>query len=155
MINNTNYRWPKIDIFSYEENSTHIYAYPKHQHNLGTMNYISKTDIEPIYLRLFGPLLVPSPYHLRKSLKAVIRLGRSNVFYACDGNTVLHRYNQESVYAWRLPCNELHKTYSFVKSTRNSTKNLCYEELISYQQNQSLSLYVYKCDEDLQRTLSK
>jgi hypothetical protein len=153
IVNGTNYRWPKIDIFSYQENSTHIYAYPKHQHNPGTMSYITKDNVEPIYLRLLGPLLVPSPYHPRKSLKAMMRLGRSNAFYVCEGNTFLHRYNQKAIEPWRLPCEELHKSYPFVKSQHNSTTGLCYEELISSQQNQSLSLYVYKCDEDLQRTL--
>ncbi len=151
IINGTNYRWPKIDIFPYEENSTHIYAYPKQQHNLGTMNYILKTNIEPIYLRLLGPILVPSPYHPRKSLKAMIKLGQSNVFYVCEGNRFLHRYNQKSNETWRVPCEELHKSYLFVKSQYNSTNNLCSEQLISYQKNQSLSLYVYKCDEDLQK----
>jgi hypothetical protein len=155
IVNGTNYRWPKIDVFSYQENSTHIYAYPKHEHSLAKMNYIQKTNIEPTYLRLLGPLLVPSPYNPRKSLKATIKLGRSNVFYVCEGNTFLHRYNQKSIETWRLPCEELYQSYSFVQSRYNSTNSLCYEELISSQHNQSLSLYVYKCDEDLPRTFTK
>jgi hypothetical protein len=118
------------------------------------MNYITKNYTEPIYLRLLGPLLVPSPYHPRKSLKAMIKLGRSNVFYVCEGNTFLHRYNKGPTEIWRLPCKELHESYSFVKSQHNSTSGLCYEQLISSQQNQSLSLYIYKCDEHLQRTLT-
>ncbi len=45
IVNGTNYRWPKIDLFPYQENSTHIYASPKHEHNLGTMKYINKKNI--------------------------------------------------------------------------------------------------------------
>ncbi|CAF3330346.1 unnamed protein product [Rotaria socialis] len=153
LVNKTNYRWPKIDIFPYEENKTHIYAYPKHQHNLGTMNYLAKSDLEPIYLRILGPLLVPSPRHLRLSLKAMIKLGRSNLFYACEGNTFLHRYNRGPTETWRVPCKELHRTYPFVQNERNLTTSLCFEELKFPQLNQSLSLYQYRCAEDLRRTL--
>ncbi|CAF0719627.1 unnamed protein product [Rotaria sp. Silwood1] len=153
IVNRTNYRWPKIDIFPYEENDTHIYAYPKHHHNLGTMNYIAKTNVEPIYLRILGPLLVPSPRNLRLSLKAMIKLGRSNVFYACEGNTFLHRYNRGPTETWRVPCKELHNTYPFVKNKRNATTSLCFEELKFPHLNQSLSLYKYRCEEDLPRTL--
>jgi hypothetical protein len=79
IVSRTNYHWPKIDIFPYEEDATHIYAYPTHKHNLGTMNYITKTNIESLYLRLLDPLLVPSPYNLPLSLGAMIKLGRSNL----------------------------------------------------------------------------
>ncbi|CAF0966335.1 unnamed protein product, partial [Didymodactylos carnosus] len=33
-VNGTKYRWPKIDLFPYYENKTHLSAYPKHRHNL-------------------------------------------------------------------------------------------------------------------------
>jgi len=153
LVNRAKYRWPKIDIFPYEENATHIYAYPKHQHNLGTMNYIAKTNIEPVYLRILGPLLVPSPYDPRLSLKAMVRLGRSSVFYACEGNTFLHRYNRGPTETWRVPCAELHRNYPFVRNVRNQTSGLCFEELRFPQVEQSISLYQYRCKEDLPRTL--
>ncbi|CAF0761433.1 unnamed protein product [Adineta ricciae] len=153
IVNRTNYRWPKIDIFPYEENATHIYAYPKHQHNLGTMSYLAKSNVEPVYLRVLGPLLVPSPRQPRLSLKAMVRLGRSNLFHVCEGNTFLHRYNRGSTDNWRVPCKELHRNYPFVRSERNATTNLCSEELKFPQLNQGLSLYKYRCEEDLPRTL--
>ncbi|CAF1294513.1 unnamed protein product [Adineta steineri] len=153
IVNRTNYRWPKIDIFPYEENATHIYAYPKHQHNLGTMYYLAKTNVDPVYLRVLGPLLIPSPRHPRLSLKSMVRLGRSSVFFACEGNTFLHRYNRGPTDNWRVPCKELHKTYPFVKSERNATHSLCFEELKYPQSNRNLSLYKYRCEEDLPRTL--
>jgi hypothetical protein len=117
------------------------------------MNYIAKSNVEPVYLRVLGPLLVPSPRHPRISLKAMVRLGRSNLFYVCEGNTFLHRFNRSPLDNWRVPCKELHKTYPFVKGERNETNNLCFEELKYPQLNQSLSLYKYRCEEDLQRTL--
>lgn len=153
IVNRTNYRWPKIDIFPYEENSTHIYAYPKHRHNLGTMSHIAKHHIEPVYLRILGPLLVPSPHNPRLSLQAMVRLGKANVFYACEGNTFLHRYNRGPADNWRVPCLELHKTYPFVYSQRNDTSRLCFEELKYPRLDQSLSLYKYECAEALPRTL--
>ena len=154
LVNRTNYRWPKIDIFPYEENATHIYAYPKHQHNLGTMNYLAKSNVDPVYLRILGPLLVPSPRQPRLSLKSMIKLGRANLFNACEGNTFLHRYNRGPTDNWRVPCIELHKTYPFVRAERNSTSGICFEELKYPQLNQSLSLYMYRCEEHLPRTLS-
>ena len=153
IVNRTNYRWPKIDIFPYEENATHIYAYPKHQHNLGTMNYLAKSNVDPVYLRILGPLLIPSPRQPRSSLKAMVKLGRSSVFYACEGNTFLHRYNRGPTEHWRVPCKELHRTYPFVRNERNATSNLCSEELRFPQLQQSLSFYKYRCEENLPRTL--
>lgn len=153
LVNRTNYRWPKIDIFPYEENATHIYAYPKHQHNLGTMNYLAKSNVDPVYLRVLGPLLIPSPRQPRLSLKSMVKLGRSNVFFACEGNAFLHRYNRGPTNSWRVPCKELHRTYPFVKNERNSTTGICNEELKFPQLNRSLSIYMYRCEEDLPRTL--
>jgi hypothetical protein len=98
------------------------------------MNYIAKSNIEPVYLRILGPLLVPSPRQLRLSLKAMVRLGRSSVFYACEGNTFLHRYN-------RGP------------AEYDPIDGLCSEQLRFPQLNQSLSIYKFRCDENLPRTL--
>ena len=117
------------------------------------MNYLAKHHVEPVYLRVLGPLLVPSPHNLRFSLRAMVRLARPNIFYACEGNTFLHRYNRGSIDSWRVPCKELHETYPFVKSRRNATNGLCFEELKFPRLNQSLSLYIYRCKEDLKRTL--
>ena len=117
------------------------------------MSYLAKTNVDPVYLRVLGPLLIPSPRQPRLSLKAMVKLGRSSVFYACEGNTFLHRYNRGPTENWRVPCKELHRTYPFVKNERDSTNNLCTEELKFPQLNQSLSLYKYRCEEDLQRTL--
>jgi len=154
LIRGTNYRWPKIDIFPYEENATHIYAYPKHRHNLGTMNYLAKSNVDPVYLRILGPLLVPSPRQPRLSLKSMIKSGRENVFQICVGNTFLQRYNRGARNVKRLPCEKLHETYPFVRAKRNSTSGICFEELKYPQLNQSLSLFMYRCAEDLPRTLS-
>jgi hypothetical protein len=117
------------------------------------MNYIAKSNIEPVYLRILGPLLVPSPRQLRLSLKAMVRLGRSSVFYACEGNTFLHRYNRGPAEAWRVPCRELHKTYPFVHNEYDPIDGLCSEQLRFPQLNQSLSIYKFRCDENLPRTL--
>lgn len=117
------------------------------------MNYLAKVNVDPVYLRVLGPLLIPSPRQPRLSLKAMVKLGRSNLFYACEGNTFLHRYNRGPTENWRVPCKELHKTYPFIKTERDSLNNLCFEELKFPQLNQSLSLYKYRCEEDLPRTL--
>ena len=117
------------------------------------MSYIAKTYIEPVYLRVLGPLLVPSPYDPRLSLKAMVRLGRSNIFNVCEGNTFLHRYNRGPTETWRVPCVELHRNYPFVRNERNATSRLCFEELRFPQVNESLTLYQYRCNEDLPRTL--
>jgi hypothetical protein len=86
-VNGTHYRWPKIDVFPYQESRTHIFAFPRHDHNLGTMNYLAKTDVEPTHLRPLGPLLLPSPRNLHQSLKAMIKLGKSNKFYIKSKST--------------------------------------------------------------------
>lgn len=117
------------------------------------MNYLAKNNVNPVYLRVLGPLLVPSPRQPRLSLKSMVKLGRSNVFYACEGNTFLHRYNRGPADNWRVPCKELHRTYPFVKTQRNETTSICVEELKYPELNQSLSLYMYRCEEDLPRTL--
>ena len=154
-VNGTDYRWPKIDLFLYQENTTHLYAFPKHQHNLGTMSVINRTHIEPLHLRLLGPLLVPSPKQPRKSLKAMVKLGPSNVFDVCEGNRYSSRDNQQWKEPWRVPCKELHSSYFFVRAQRNSTTGLCEEELISSRQNSSLSYYLYRCDEHLSRSVTE
>lgn len=117
------------------------------------MGYLAKTNVDPVYLRLLGPLLIPSPRQPRLSLKAMVRLGRSSVFYACEGNTFLHRYNRGPTENWRVPCRELHRNYPFVHNERDSIHNLCFEQLKYPRLNQSLSLYQYRCEEDFQRTL--
>ncbi len=152
-VNGTHYRWPKIDVFSYQESRTHIFAFPRHDHNLGTMSYLAKTDVEPIHLRPLGPLLLPSPRNLHQSLTAMIKLGRSNVFVVCEGNTFLHRQNLPSTETWRVPCQTLRTSYPFVKSYRDSTNGICTEMLIFNDGNESLSLFKYHCSENLLRTL--
>lgn len=153
-VNGTDYRWPKIDLFPYRENSTHISAYPNYQHNLGTMSTMNRTDIHPLSLRLLGPLLVPSPFHPRKALKAMIKLGHSNLFDVCESNRYFDRSNQLWKEPWRVPCKELHQSYLFVQSQRNASHSLCSEQLISSQRNQTFSFYLYQCNEYLPRTLT-
>jgi hypothetical protein len=117
------------------------------------MNYIAKSNIEPVYLRILGPLLIPSPRNPRLSLKAMVKIGHASVFHACEGNTFLHRHNRGPAETWRVPCKELHKTYPFVRNERNATNGLCFEELRFPHLNQSLSLYQFQCEDDLRRTL--
>ena len=152
-VDRAEYRWPKIDVFPYQESRTHIFAFPRHRHNLGTMNYLSKLDVHPIHLRPLGPLLVPSPRNLRQSLSAMVRLGRANLFHVCEGNTFLHRQNQALGEPWRVPCQSLSTSYPFVKSSRDSDSGICTEKLLFNNNEKSLSIYKYKCDENLQRTL--
>ncbi len=153
-VNRAHYRWPKIDIFPYQQSRTHIFAYPQHRHNLGTMNYLARTDVFPIHLRPLGPLLVPTPKNLRQSLKAMVRLGQSSVFYVCEGNTFLHRLNRASAETWRIPCEIISSSYPFVTSYRDSDSGICTEMLVfNHNRNKSLSLYKYKCNEHLPRTL--
>ncbi len=149
----THYRWPKIDVFPYRESRTHIFAFPRQKHNIGTMNYLAKTDVQPTHLRPLGPLLVPSPRNLHRSLKAMIQLGQSNIFYVCEGNTFLHRQNRASTETWRVLCEALGTSYPFVKSERDSMSGICTEMLRFNDRNESLSLYKYKCNENLPRTL--
>ena len=153
-INRAQYRWPKIDVFPFRESRTHIFAFPRHKHNLGTMDYLAKTDVDPIHLRPLGPLLVPSPQNLRRSLSAMIKLGQSNLFYVCEGNTFLHRQNRASTETWRIPCQSLSTSYPFVKSFRDSNSAICTEKLFFNNNTTNLSLYKYKCHENLPRTLA-
>ncbi len=152
-VNRTHYRWPKIDVFPYQQSRTHIFAFPRHKHNIGTMNYLAKTDVQPIHLRPLGPLLVPSPRNLRSSLKAMVQLGQSSVFHVCEGNTFLHRQNRASAETWRVPCHILSTSYPFVKSQRDSMSGICTEMLLFNNQKKYLTLFKYKCDEHLPRTL--
>lgn len=153
-VNRTFYNWPKIDVFPYYQSRTHVFAYPRHQHNLGTMGYLSKDDLYPLHLRPLGPLLLPSPQNLRQSIKAMVRLGRSNIFDVCEGNTFLHRQNRGSTETWRVPCRVLSSSYPFVRSHRHSSTQICTEMLIfNHTVEQILSLYQYKCNEHLPRTL--
>ncbi len=153
-VSRTHYRWPKIDLFPYQQSRTHIYAYPHHKHNIGTMGYLAKTDVQPTHLRPLGPLLVPTPRNLHRSLKAMIRLGQSNVFYVCEGNSFLHRRNRAATEVWRVPCAALSSSYPFVTSYRDPTSEICTEMLVfNHNGKKTLSLYKYKCDEHLPRTL--
>jgi len=106
------------------------------------MDYLAKSNVDPVYLPILGPLLVPSPRQPRLSLKSMIKLGRENVFQICVGNTFLHRYNREVRQTRRIPCKKLHVTYPFVRAKRNSTSGICFEEWKYPQLNHSLSLYV-------------
>jgi len=92
------------------------------------MDYLAKSNVDPVYLPILGPLLVPSPRQPRLSLKSMIKLGRENVFQICVGNTFLHRYNREVRQTRRIPCKKLHVTYPFVRAKRNSTSGICFEE---------------------------
>jgi hypothetical protein len=153
-VRGTHYRWPKIDVFPYQESRTHVFAFPHHRHNLGTMGYLAKTDVQPTHLRLLGPLLVPTPRNLNPSLKAMVRLGQSNLFYVCEGNSFLHRQNRASPEVWRVPCEALSSSYPFVTSYRDSKTKICTEMLVfNHNRKKNLSLYKYKCDEHLPRTL--
>jgi hypothetical protein len=92
-VSRTHYRWPKIDLFPYQQSRTHIYAYPHHKHNIGTMGYLAKTDVQPTHLRPLGPLLVPTPRNLHRSLKAMIRLGQSEMLvFNHNGKKILSLY---------------------------------------------------------------
>ena len=154
-VNRTHYHWPKIDVFPYQQSRTHIFAYPHHQHNLGTMSFFLKTDLYPFYLRPLGPLLLPSPQNLPRAIKTMIRLGQSNIFDVCEGNTFLHRQNQVVTEKWRVPCQALTSSYPFVKSHRYPTRKICSEMLIFNRTfEQPFSLYFYQCNEYLRRTLS-
>jgi hypothetical protein len=117
------------------------------------MKYLAKTDVQPTHLRPLGPLLVPSPRNLRQSLKAMVQLGQSNVFFVCEGNTFLQRQNQVSTEIWRVPCQILSTSYPFVKSYRDSKSGICTEMLVFNNTKKSLSLFKYKCHEHLPRTL--
>ncbi|UJR29322.1 hypothetical protein I4U23_010534 [Adineta vaga] len=130
LIDGTHYRWPKIDMFPYQQNRTHVFEFPRHDHNLGTMKYLSITDLEPFHLRLLGPLLIPSPRHLLSSLRAMIQLAKANVFVACEGNKFLLRQNRPSTESWRVPCRVLTPSYPFVKSDYDPNNKLCTESII-------------------------
>ncbi len=47
------------------------------------MSYLAKIDVRPTHLRPLGPLLLPTPRNLPRSLKVMVRLGQSNVFHVC------------------------------------------------------------------------
>jgi len=133
-----------------------MFAYPHHQHNYGTMRPLNKSLVYPTHLRPLGPLLVPTAHSLRTSLDAMVRLGKSNLFRACQGNTFLHRQNRASSESWRIPCRLLLQSYPFVKSQRNFDTQICSEVLLLNMNNsqmKSLSSYKYKCNEFLPRTL--
>lgn len=133
-----------------------MFAYPHHRHNYGTMHPLNKSLVYPTRLRPLGPLLVPTPHSLQKSLDAMVRLGKSNLFQVCQGNTFLHRQNRVSSESWRVPCQLLIQSYPFVKSERNSDTQICSEVLLlnmNNNQTKSLSSYKYKCGEFLPRTL--
>ncbi|CAF1109713.1 unnamed protein product [Adineta ricciae] len=150
-VEGTYYRWPKIDIFPYQQSRTHVFAHPRQDHNLGTMKYLAKTDIEPYHLRLLGPLLLPSPRHIHPTLKAMIRSGKSDVFNVCEGNKFLHRENRATTDLRRVPCYTLTSHYPFVKSGYNSSSNLCSEAVVFKEKTHSL--FLYECKESLRRTL--
>lgn len=150
-IEGTYYRWPKIDIFPYQQSRTHVFAHPRQDHNLGTMKYLAKTDVEPYQLRVLGPLLLPSPRHVHPAFKAMIRWGKSDVFNACEGNQFLHRENRATTGLCRVPCAILTSYYPFVKADYNSSSDLCSEEVVF--KGKANSLFLYECKENLQRTL--
>ena len=140
-VERTQYRWPKIDIFPYQQSHTHVFAFPRHDHDLGTMKYLPITDLEPFHLRILGPLLIPSPRNLSPSLRAMIRSEKTSVFVACEGNKFLHRQNRPSGESWRIPCRILTPSYPFVKSNYDPKNELCTESVI-FNDIANLSLYM-------------
>lgn len=119
------------------------------------MSFFPKNDLYPLVLRPLGPVLLPSPANLRRAIRAMIRLGQSNIFDVCEGNTFLHRQNRVSTETWRVPCRALISSYPFVKSQRYANRKLCTEILVFNQSiEHPLSTYFYQCNDYLPRTLT-
>ncbi|CAF1015218.1 unnamed protein product [Adineta ricciae] len=67
-IERAQYRWPKIDIFPYQQSQTHVFAFPRPHRNTGTIKYLSVTYLEPFPRRILGPLLIPNPRPVSPSI---------------------------------------------------------------------------------------
>lgn len=143
--------WPQIEIYFYQKNATHIYdSYDNYSNNLMIkIGHLKRTDVFPLQLRPFGPILVNSIINS----KAMISMEEINICENLPWNheTDKPTYNKDQR---QIPCELLHKSYSFAEIRNSWRRGFCEQTVkTSYVPYNSLSYFRYTCSEN--RTLQQ
>ncbi|CAF3549550.1 unnamed protein product [Rotaria sordida] len=137
--------WPQIEIYFYQENSTHIFdSYNNDELNM-KIGYLQKTDVFPFQFRPFGPILI---YSIRNPY-AMISITRLDI---CENLPWNHRLEKEtdSDHQSRIPCEQLYEVYSFVQTRQSWRRGYCEETLKTKRIAQrTLSYFRYICQENI------
>ena len=138
-ISNGNQTWPQIEIYFYRESSTQIFDLKNKS------GYLQKSDVYPLHLRPFGPILLFS----MNRPQSMISIGTLNF---CESSSWNHQLGEETDidHQSRIPCEQLHTTYLFVQSRNSWRQGYCEETLktkrVPYK---SLSYFRYTCPENI------
>lgn len=134
--------WPQIQIYFYQQNSTHIYDNDKSIIKIG---YLDKKHVFPLHLRPFGPILLFSINNPQSIIS-------NEVLNTCETMSWNHQLEKQTDmnHQGRIPCEQLNKIYSFVQSRYSWRRGYCEETLktqrIPYK---SLSYFRYTCQENM------
>lgn len=111
MTNNKS--WPHVELIFYNENDTDLFGSTIH------LDRVKKTDVFPIQLRPFGPLLLPAMNNPSASIT------KENL-HMCE---IQSSNSIESTQQLRTPCEQLTGTFEFVRSTKSWRQGFCEETL--------------------------
>lgn len=114
------WRFPFIDIFYHDENSTHIWLVGKPSNCP-----VSRRDVYPLVHRPFGPLWLSAP---REPMAQFESRKMKNIETKCFQNSYSHRYERKTNDGnLQVDCHTLRQFYPYVE--RKCTANKCTEIL--------------------------
>ncbi|CAF0760954.1 unnamed protein product [Rotaria sp. Silwood1] len=137
--------WPQIEIYFYQENSTHIFDSYNNNHLNMKIGYLQKNDVFPFQFRPFGPILI----HSIRNPYAMISLPKLNI---CENLAWNHRLEKatDTDHQRRIPCEQLYKIYSFVQSRQSWRRGYCEETLKTKRvPHRTLSYFRCICQESI------
>ena len=114
---NLQFKYPFIDIFLFEENSTHIYGRAS---NIQSYKY-KKEDVFPLQLRVFENRLVAVPCNIN-------RFVRAEDIDKCISLGYLHKENM-GIKQSTIQCNTFYDIFPFVFRQNTSESGFCVELL--------------------------
>jgi len=112
------YRWPFVDIFFFDENSTHIWDVEKEYYDAGFV--WPKGVVFPLRKRPFGNIVVPAPCNFVEFLTTNYPGAE---MAQCSSPTFNHRLDMHRL-PWRagniIPCSHLWNVFPFVFRDRTA-----------------------------------
>ncbi|CAF1250940.1 unnamed protein product, partial [Didymodactylos carnosus] len=134
----TKWKWPFIDIFGFQENSTHIWFEAP----------VDKKYIYPLVLRPIASQWLWSPrsiFGYYQSLQKRYELYSESPSFdqTCLQQRYSHRFEEERHKFTAVNCSQLHNIYPYIRRTCNETK--CFEHLMI---NENTTMYSLNMDKD-------
>ena len=142
-----NQQWPQIEVYFYDENAQQIFDPPLRDKTASRIGILQKTDVFPLQLRPFGPLLL---YSL-KNPQAMVPVRHLSI---CEISAWNHQFSEatDSSHQWRVPCEQLQPIYFFVQSKTSWRRGYCEETLKTKRRPyRVLSYFRYMCQENRTR----